>query len=78
MVDPGQLSEPSAIFVCGDDGAAKQETADVLESFGWRRADIVDLGDISASRGVEMFLPLWLRLYGAEGTGQFNLRVVRA
>ena len=42
--------------------------------FGWKH--IVDLGDISAARGTEMYLPLWLRLWGSTGTGLFNVRVV--
>ncbi|MDX6386710.1 MAG: hypothetical protein QOD85_512, partial [Gaiellaceae bacterium] len=35
-------------------------------------------GGIRAARGAEMFLPLWLSLYGALGTGDFNIGVVRA
>ena len=37
----------------------------------------MDLGDISAARGTEMYLPLWLRLYGGLGTGSFNIAIVR-
>jgi 8-hydroxy-5-deazaflavin:NADPH oxidoreductase len=47
----------------------------ILRSFGWR--DILDLGDITTARGTEMYLPLWLRLWGALGTGTFNISVVR-
>jgi hypothetical protein len=36
----------------------------------------VDLGGIDAARGMEMYLPLWLRLYGATGTAQVNVKVV--
>ena len=28
-------------------------------------------------RGMEMYLPLWLRLWGAQETPMFNVRVVR-
>ena len=38
---------------------------------------VIDLGDISNSRGTEMFLALWVRLWGALGTPHFNIRVVR-
>jgi hypothetical protein len=38
----------------------------------------VDLGDIAAARGTEMYLPLWLRMMGALDTPQFNIRIVRA
>ncbi len=30
-------------------------------------------GDIIAARGMEMYLPLWLRLRGATGTGVLNV-----
>ena len=42
--------------------------------FGWER--VIDLGDITAARGQEMWMPLWLRLMGTAGTPAFNLRIV--
>lgn len=42
--------------------------------FGWKH--ILDLGDITAERGTEMSLSLWLRLWGVLGTGILNVRVV--
>jgi hypothetical protein len=33
---------------------------------------------ISNSRGTEMFLALWVRLWGALGTPHFNIHVVRS
>ena len=47
----------------------------LLAEIGHR--DVIDLGDISTARGTEMFLPLWLRLWGALGTATFNVKVVR-
>lgn len=38
---------------------------------------MIDLGGIESARGAEMLLPLWLRLMGSLGTGQFNVKVVR-
>jgi predicted dinucleotide-binding enzyme len=64
------------VFVCGDDAAAKAEVAELLRSFGWPEERIVDLGDISAARGTEAYLLLWLRLRGLTKTGDFNIRVV--
>jgi predicted dinucleotide-binding enzyme len=78
MVTPGDLPEGHNIFVCGNDDGAKRQVAELLESFGWAAGDIVDLGDISAARGTEMYLPLWLRMMGATGSAQFNIRIVRA
>jgi hypothetical protein len=50
---------------------------ELLESFGWPRDQVLDLGGIDGSRGAEMYLPLWLRLMGALGTPGFNISVVR-
>ena len=78
MVDPGLLDGSHLIFVCGDDDGAKTTATELLLSFGWPAGDIVDLGDISASRAVETYLELWVRLFGALGTNTFNIRLVRA
>ena len=39
--------------------------------------DVIDLGDITNSRGSEMYLPLWVRLYGVLKTPMFGMKVVR-
>jgi predicted dinucleotide-binding enzyme len=75
MVDPKALGESSTIFVSGDDAQAKAAVVQLLESFG--HDDVIDLGPLETARGTEMFLPLWLRLMGALGTAQFNIKVVR-
>ena len=76
MVTPGVVDGSHNVFVAGNDAEAKAQVAAVLVSFGWPRGDILDLGDIPASRGVEMYLPLWLRLWGATGTRDVNVKVV--
>lgn len=75
MVDPGLLGEATTVFVSGDDAAAKATVTEMLTALGHQ--DVVDLGGIETARGVEMYLPLWLRTMGALGTGMFNIRVVR-
>lgn len=77
MVEPRLLADGDhTMFVCGDDAEAKATvTAFLVEQFGWR--DIVDLGGIAMSRGTEMYLPLWVRLYGALQTPMFSVKVVR-
>ncbi len=75
MVEPQALPGESTVFVCGNDAVAKQVVTDLLVELG--HTDVLDLGDITAARGTEMYLPLWLRLMGALGTGTFNIRVVR-
>ena len=77
MVDPGQLAGGDhTMFVCGNDSAAKGKVTGLLrEWFGWK--DVVDLGDITNARGTEMYLPLWVRMYGALKTPMFSVKVVR-
>jgi predicted dinucleotide-binding enzyme len=78
MVDPARLSGLHNVFVAGDDADAKETVKGLLRAFGWADEAIVDLGGIRAARGMEMFLPLWLSLYGVLGTGDFNIGIVRA
>lgn len=75
MAHPDRLPEPTSVFVSGDDHEAKRLVSGVLAELGHR--DVIDLGGIETSRGVEMWLPLWLRLMGSLGTAEFNLKVVR-
>jgi 8-hydroxy-5-deazaflavin:NADPH oxidoreductase len=76
MVAPKALADGAhTMFVCGNDAGAKDTVTELLRSFGWE--DILDLGDITAARGTEMYLPLWLRLWGATKTPMFSIKVVR-
>jgi hypothetical protein len=76
MVHPEIVPGSHTMFLCGNDARAKDEVRRLLESFGWPAGDLLDLGDIGAARGMEMYLPLWLRLWGAAGTGHLNVKVV--
>ena len=78
MIDPGRVPGRHAVFVAGDDSAAKQTVKGLLGEFGWAEDTIVDLGGIRAARATEMYLPLWLTLFGLLGTGDFNIGIVRA
>ncbi len=75
MVEPGIVGEEISVFLSGNDVDAKLVTKTILHEFGW--TDIIDLGDITTARGPEMFLPLWLRLYFAQGHANFGIKVVR-
>jgi predicted dinucleotide-binding enzyme len=75
MVDPGLLSDAGNVFICGNDAEAKEEVTRILKSFGWE--GIMDLGDISAARGTEQLLPVWIRLMGTLGTPMFNFSIVK-
>jgi hypothetical protein len=39
---------------------------------------VIDLGDLTAARGMEAYLLLWLRLWGAMKTADFNVKVIAA
>lgn len=76
MVDAGRIAGDHDAFVAGNDADAKARVTEILRrDFGWRH--VIDLGDISGARATEMYLPLWLRLYGALGSADFNVHVVR-
>ena len=76
MVNPGRVPGDHDIFVCGNDAGAKAQVVRLLkDEFGWKNVN--DLGDITAARGTESYLHLWLRLYGALQTADFNIHVVR-
>ncbi|HUO46687.1 MAG TPA: NAD(P)-binding domain-containing protein [Acidimicrobiia bacterium] len=76
MVDPRAVSGGDhTVFLCGNDDEAKATVRGILESFGW--TDIIDLGDITAARGSEMILPIWLSLMSALNTAAFNFKIVR-
>ena len=75
MVDPASVPGPHTVFVAGDEPEAKAQASELLQELGWPAGSILDLGDITAARGLEMYLPLWLRLYGAKGTGVLNVEV---
>ena len=76
MVDPARVAGGDhSVFVSGDDADAKARVTEILKGFGHR--DVIDLGDITSARGAEMILPIWLRLWGALGTGEFNFKIAR-
>jgi predicted dinucleotide-binding enzyme len=77
MVYPSRVPGSHDVFVCGEDADAKAQVAGVLREFGWPAEHIVDLGGISAARGTELYVALWLNLWGVVGSGEFNIALVR-
>lgn len=65
------------VFMCGNDAAAKLEVASLLESFGWKKQHIRDLGDIAVARGLEQFLPFWAVVMKQVGHASFQIKVVQ-
>lgn len=78
MVNPGSLSGDHKVFLAGDDDEAKSEVTNLLQELGWSPDQVLDVGDISAARATEMYLPLWLRLMQRVGHANFNINVVVA
>jgi predicted dinucleotide-binding enzyme len=75
MVNPRGLTEDSTIFVAGNDPDSRQTAAALAADLGW--ADVFDLGDLTAARGLEMFITLWVRMYVQLGRPNFNIKVIR-
>ena len=77
MVNPAMINGGDHnAFISGNDADAKGKVKEILKSFGWLDKNIFDLGDISSARGTEMYLPLWLRFFGALNNGAFNIKIV--
>lgn len=77
MVNPAAVGGGDhTMFMAGNDAEAKRQVKGWLgEWFGWR--DVIDLGDVTNARGMEMLLPIWVRLYGVLGSPIFNFQIVR-
>lgn len=77
MVNPAMINGGDhSTFISGNDISAKETVKEILISFGWFDKNILDLGDITKARGTEMYLPLWLSIYGATNNGAFNFKIV--
>jgi 8-hydroxy-5-deazaflavin:NADPH oxidoreductase len=77
IVDPNKLIERTDAFVSGNDIEAKATVVRILkEWFGWR--EVIDLGDITTSRSVEMYMLLWRSLRKSISSQRFNIKVVTA
>lgn len=78
MENPGVIEGDHNVFICGNDEDAKDKVKSILQDFGWKAHNIIDLGDITNARGTEMLLPLWTRLMGKFQSPLFNFNVVKA
>jgi len=77
MINPGNVPGEHNVFMSGNDSGAKNQVKSLLEEIGWPDDSIIDLGDISTSRGTEQLVSMWLRLWGALGTPEFNFHIVK-
>ncbi len=77
MVNPNMIGGGNHTnFISGNDAEAKAKVKVLLNEFGWKNENILDLGDITNARGSEAVLPIWLRVWGATQNGAFNFKVV--
>jgi 8-hydroxy-5-deazaflavin:NADPH oxidoreductase len=77
MVNPAMINGGDHTnFISGNDAGAKQKVKALLNEFGWKNENLLDLGDISTARGSEAVLPIWLRIWNATQNGAFNFKVV--
>jgi predicted dinucleotide-binding enzyme len=56
MVNPQFSGGRPTMFICGNDAAAKQTVAGILDQFGWETAD---MGSVEAARAIEPLCMLW-------------------
>lgn len=77
MVRPSLVSGRHHVFMSGNEASAKESVKEILRSFGWSDSGMIDLGDITTARGTEMMLPIWIRLWSALGSADFNFAIVR-
>jgi predicted dinucleotide-binding enzyme len=76
MVKPSLVPGDHDMFLCGNDSEAKAKVTDILKTwFGWR--SVIDLGDLSNARVMEMWVLMWVRLWGRFQTANLNLRIVK-
>ena len=77
MVNPAGLAGGDHdVFVAGNDPEARERVARFLrEEFGWKT--VLDLGDLTAARGLEMMIMVWLKIWSALGTSDFNYKIAR-
>jgi predicted dinucleotide-binding enzyme len=56
MVNPQFKEGKPTMFICGNNEAAKQTVAKILDQFGW---ETTDMGKVEAARAIEPLCMLW-------------------
>jgi predicted dinucleotide-binding enzyme len=77
MANPGVLSSPASVFLCGDDADAKATARQLLRDLGWAEESIEDLGGIDAAQGTEALILLAAYVIRSRGFAPFALTVAR-
>ncbi|MFH7000164.1 NADPH-dependent F420 reductase [Flavobacterium sp. FlaQc-57] len=77
-VNPKQLNDGDhSVFVAGNDENAKIKTKTLLTEFGWNVENLNDIGDITASRAMESYLILMIRLSMSLNVPMLNIKVIK-
>jgi 8-hydroxy-5-deazaflavin:NADPH oxidoreductase len=58
FVKPSFADGQPDMFIAGNDAAAKQQAASIVQAFGWRKA--IDMGDIGQSALLEALAMVWI------------------
>jgi predicted dinucleotide-binding enzyme len=74
MFRPEFPGGPPTMFICGNDGDAKETVSNILKSFGW---EAVDIGGIEGSRLLEPLAMLWIMHYFRTNNGQHAFKLLR-
>ncbi|MCB8995122.1 MAG: NAD(P)-binding domain-containing protein [Bacteroidales bacterium] len=78
MVNPALIGGGNHLnYLAGNDATAKEKVIELLQEFGWRKENLIDLGDITGARASESVLLIWVRLWGVLPHGPFNFNIVR-
>lgn len=78
MTHPDLITGGHNTFIAGNDASARVQTLEILLSFGWTAAQVIDFGGISASRALEGFAQFWYLLYESQQTELFNMQILKA
>ena len=66
MINPGLIGKGDHInFISGNNDEAKNKVKKLLNQFGWKDKNIIDIGDMTGARATEALLHLWLKFMGS-------------
>jgi predicted dinucleotide-binding enzyme len=76
MIKPKMKDGLPDMLICGNDEAAKRQTAGLLKELGW--GEPIDIGGIDGSRWLEAYTALWVRLASKLGSWTIAAKVLRS
>jgi predicted dinucleotide-binding enzyme len=74
MIDSHIPGGPGDMFLCGDEAAAKQTVAELLQECGWPPLDV---GGIVAARLVESLALMWISYAISAGSSDHGFKLLR-